>query len=293
MAKDRLKGSLKLQIQKAQKTEITEHFVYRNLAKSVKGENNRKVLQKISEEEKKHADIWKGYTEEEIKPDRFRVFYHGLIARLLGFTFAVKLMEKGEEKAQINYDQISKEIPEAKRIMAEESSHEKALLNILDEDNLKYVGSMVLGLNDALVELTGAMAGLTLALQNTRLIAVTGLITGIAASLSMGASEYLSTKAEAKEKNPLKASIYTGGMYMVTVAILIIPFFVFSNVFLSIAVTLFMAILIILFFTFYISVAQDLPFKKRFLEMTILSLSVSVISFGIGYIVQKLVGVKV
>jgi len=289
--KRRLRRGLRDQILRAQRTEITEHFVYANLARRAKGEGNRRILRKISEEEKKHADIWRKYTEREVKHDRLRVFWHTMVARFLGFTFAAKLMEKNEENAQINYDEISKEIPEAKEINVEESSHEKALLNILDEEKLQYVGSMVLGLNDALVELTGALAGLTLALQNTKLIAVTGLITGIAASLSMGASEYLSTKAEAKEKDPLKASIYTGGMYVVTVALLIIPFFVFTNVYLALAVTLSLAILIILFFTFYVSVAQDLPFKKRFLEMAFLSLGVSMISFGIGYLVKKFLGV--
>ena len=40
---------------------------------------------------------------------------------------------------------------------------------------------MVLDLNDAQVELTGAPAGLTLALENTKLIALTSLITGVVA----------------------------------------------------------------------------------------------------------------
>jgi VIT1/CCC1 family predicted Fe2+/Mn2+ transporter len=84
------------------------------------------------------------------------------------------------------------------------------LISLIDEERLKYVSSMVLGLNDALVELTGALTGLTLALQNPRLIAIVGFITGIAASMSMAASEYLSTKQEDTEKNPLKASVYTG-----------------------------------------------------------------------------------
>ena len=101
------------------------------------------------------------------------------------------------------------------------------------------------------------------------IIALTGLITGIAASLSMGASEYLSVKSEGQsnKKDPIKASVYTGVMYLVTVAILITPYFIFSSIYLSLAVTLCNAVTIILFFTFYISVAQDLPFKKRFLEM--------------------------
>ncbi|MDI6704563.1 MAG: VIT1/CCC1 transporter family protein [bacterium] len=82
---------------------------------------------------------------------------------------------------------------------------------------------MVLGLNDALVELTGALAGFTFALQNTRVVAMAGLITGVAASLSMTTSEYLSTKSEGGAKSPFKASVYTGSAYVLTVMFLIFP----------------------------------------------------------------------
>ena len=103
-------------------------------------------------------------------------------------------MERGEEKAQTTYGKISEFVPSAKEIVEDEDKHELELINMLDEERLRYVGSIVLGLNDALVELTGALAGLTFALQNTRLTAMAGLITGVAASLSMATSEYLSTK---------------------------------------------------------------------------------------------------
>ena len=105
-------------------------------------------------------------------------------------------MERGEEDAQGSYEQLREVMAEAEGIILEENQHEAALLQLLDEERLRYTGSMVLGLNDALVELTAVLAGLTLALQDTKLIALTGSITGIAAALSMGTSEYLSTKSE-------------------------------------------------------------------------------------------------
>jgi VIT1/CCC1 family predicted Fe2+/Mn2+ transporter len=147
-------------------------------------------------------------------------------------------------------------IPEAEAILAEENQHEAALLELLDEERLRYTGSIVLGLNDALVELTGALAGLTLALQDTRLIALTGSITGIAAALSMGSSEYLSTKAEKTVKNPLRASIYTGVAYLVTVLLLIGPYLFLENYYLCLGCVLAEAVLIIALFNYYISVAR-------------------------------------
>ena len=202
-------------------------------------------------------------------------------------------MEQGEEDAQESYSQLVDSIPEAKAIIQDENDHEEALIQLLDEERLRYVGSMVLGLNDALVELTGALAGLTLALQNTKIIALTGSITGIAAAFSMAASEYLSTKSEETEQNPLKASIYTGIAYIITVVILILPYLLFENYFICLIGTLIAAVLIIGFFNYYISVAKDLPFKSRFLEMTGLSFSVAALSFFIGFLLRAVFGIDI
>jgi VIT1/CCC1 family predicted Fe2+/Mn2+ transporter len=237
--------------------------------------------------------VWRQYTQEDVKPNRFNIWKYYWISRILGFTFGVKLMERGEEGAQENYEQLQGIIPEADAIAREENEHENTLLELLDEELLQYTGSIVLGLNDALVELTGALAGLTLALQNTNLIALTGSITGIAAALSMGASEYLSTKSEETSKNPLRASIYTGGAYIVTVLLLILPYLVLENYYVCLACTLAAAVSIIGSFNYYISVAKDMPFKTRFLEMTGLSLGVAALSFFIGFLVRAFLGVDV
>jgi VIT1/CCC1 family predicted Fe2+/Mn2+ transporter len=275
-----------------QETEITEYHIYSKLAQRIDSEENRLTLQKIAEEERLHAEFWQSYTKTDLKPNRFKILFYTFISRLLGFTFGVKLMERGEEKAQQNYEQVVQAIPEAEPIFQEEQHHEQELLGMLDEELLRYVGSIVLGLNDALVELTGALAGLTLALQNTRLIAMTGLITGLAAALSMGASEYLSTKSEETTKNPLKASFYTGGAYVITVLILILPYLIFADYYVALSCTLIAAILIIASFNYYLSVAKDLSFRKRFLEMAAISLGVTVFSFGIGYVIRTFLGVE-
>jgi VIT1/CCC1 family predicted Fe2+/Mn2+ transporter len=148
-----------------------------------------------------------------------------------------------------------------------------------------------LGLNDALVELTGALAGLTLAFRNVNTIALSGLVTGIAASLSMAVSEYLSTASEETDKNPLRAAIYTGIAYIVTVALLILPFLLLHNAYIALGVSLLTSVIIIAVFNFYISIAKDQPFGKRFFEMAGLSLGVAAISFLIGYVLSNLMGV--
>ena len=269
-----------------QKNEITEYFIYRKLAGRIKDPQNKKILNGISAEELKHCNIWKGYTGKEVKPDRFRVWLYTFISMIFGITFGIKLMEKGEGKAEISYKEISEFIPEAESIAHEEEEHEKELIGLIDEERLRYAGSMVLGLNDALVELTGALAGFTLALQNVRLIAVTGLITGIAASLSMATSEYLSTKTESGAKNPAKASLYTGFAYVLAVLLLVFPYFFFKNVYFCLGFTIFNAIILILIFSFYISVAKDFRFRKRFSEMASITIGISALTFAIGYLIR-------
>ena len=220
---------LREQLLAYQRNEITEHYIYACLARMAKGRANQEMLDKLSKDELRHYHQWKAHTGQEVAPDRVKVWRFCWISRVLGFTFAAKLMERGEEGAQDTYAELAKAIPEAETIAQEEHEHEDALLELLDEESLRYMGSIVLGLSDALVELTGALAGFTLALQDTKLIALTGSITGIAAALSMGASEYLSTKSEETVKNPVTASIYTGGAYVITVLILVLPYLLLEN----------------------------------------------------------------
>ena len=277
----------------AQKNEITEHFIYKKLSQSMKDPKHKKILRQISNDELRHYHFWKKYTKKEVPPDRWKIWLYYMISRLFGLTFGIKLMEKGEEQAQETYNKISRSIPDAKSIVEDEDVHENELIGLIDEERLQYIGSMILGLNDALVELTGALAGFTFAFQDTRLIAITGLITGIAASLSMATSEYLSIKSEDSSKNPFKASMYTGSAYVLTVFVLISPYMFFTDLLLCLGITVFNAIVIIFIFTFYISVAKDLPFKKRFLEMALISLGVTALTFIIGFLLTKFLNIKV
>lgn len=280
-------------LHKAQKNEITEYHIYSKLSSLIKNKHNSRVLKQIAGDERRHHDELEAFTGTNKKPDILKVYFYIFISIIFGITFGIKLMEKGEKGAEKLYRELGKSIEDFRRISREEDKHEKELVGIIEEERLQFVGSMVLGLNDALVELTGTLAGLTFALKDTRLIALAGLITGIAASLSMAASEYLSTRAEQESNRALKSALYTGGAYVFTVAFLVLPYLVFTNYLVSLAFTIAAAILIILVFNFYISVARDLPFRERFLEMAGISLGVAVISFVIGYLIRLFIGVDV
>ena len=279
-------------IRKMQQNELTESVIYEKIAAFAKGEENKKTLLRLSREERAHYEIWKKYTGIEMKPQTGKVLKYTMLARVLGFTFAVKLMERGEENAQEEYALLAEAVPESIQIRAQEEEHEQALLGMLDEEQLQYVGSMVLGLNDALVELTGSLAGFVFALQNNRLIALSGLIVGISATFSMASSEFLSARSEGRS-DALKSCSYTGVAYLIAVVLLIAPYLFFgaTQYIPALICMLVMVVLIIAGFTYYTSVAQDQTFKDRFLEMALISIGVAVMSFFVGILAKKFLGV--
>jgi VIT1/CCC1 family predicted Fe2+/Mn2+ transporter len=274
----------------AQRNEITEHAIYRQLAEQCRNDANRQVLNRISEQERGHAQFWHSRTGKTVNPDAFRVFRVSLLARLLGLTFVLKQMERQEGTGAKRYAQLADAFPEAEAFAKDEQRHEREILNMLDEEKLRYIGSIVLGLNDALVELTGSLAGFTLALGSTKLITLAGLVTGISAAMSMAASDYLASKAEG-DTMAKKSAVYTGVAYIVTVVCLILPYLLCNNRFVALSLTLVTAVAIIFAFNYYLSVAKDLNFRQRFSEMTLISLGVAAFSFGVGYALKALLGV--
>ena len=279
-------------IKKMQQGELTESVIYEKIAAFAKGEENKQTLLRLAKEEKAHYEIWKKYSGIEMKPQKGKVFWYTLIARVLGFTFAVKLMERGESNAQEEYAILAAEVEESVFIRQQEEEHETALLGMLDEETLQYVGSMVLGLNDALVELTGSLAGFAFALQNNKLIALSGLIVGISATFSMASSEFLAARSEGRS-DALKSCSYTGIAYLITVILLIAPYLLLgsSQYILALICMLIVVVLIIAGFTYYTSVAQDQPFFSRFGEMAVISISVAVVSFVVGILAKQFLGV--
>ncbi|MDD5453039.1 MAG: VIT1/CCC1 transporter family protein [Candidatus Bipolaricaulis sp.] len=274
-----------------QRNEITEHHVYRGLARLAKGQNAA-VLERLAEEELGHYRSLASYTHQEVNPRRWRIFLYRLAARVFGLTFAIKLMEAGERGAEGAYAEVAGKIPELEKIMADETGHEASLVELIDEERLGYLSSMVLGVNDALVELTGALAGFTFALQSSSLVGLSGLITGVAASLSMAASEYLSAKSERGPKAPLRAALYTGIAYVFTVVLLVFPFFLFSSPYAALGLALADALVVIAAFTFFMAVVRDLRYRRTLVEMVAISMGVALVSFLIGWLLRTALGIE-
>ena len=103
------------------------------------------------------------------------------------------------------------------------------LTGLIDEQHLAYVGAFFRGMYIAIVQITGVLAGLNLALHNPRLIAIAALAVGVATGLTMGGVGYLNGQVERRKtrskenlwnqlKNPLTTSAADIGMVFVLVS---------------------------------------------------------------------------
>ncbi|MBQ0013642.1 MAG: VIT1/CCC1 transporter family protein [Proteobacteria bacterium] len=142
-------------------------------------------------------------------------------------------------------------------------------------------GAMILGMHDALVSLVGTIAGLTFALTNRRLILLTGIITSVVAALSMTAANYMASKTNNDPMAP-RTALYTGFAYMLTSALLLLPFVIFKNLDLAFISTIIVGILIIFGFNAFIGLSRHRPFMRKFIEMLVICTIVSVIALIIG-----------
>lgn len=157
---------------------------------------------------------------------------------------------------------------------------------------LKTAAAIVLGMHDALVSLTGMIAGLTFALADRRMIILSAVIASVAAGLSMAASCYL---AEKTSENPyaLRAGLMTGTAYLVTCAFLILPFLVVPNTHTALFMSFIMAVLIIFGCNWCIGRACARQWWKHAIEMLIICTGVSIVSFVIGETAQYALGVMI
>lgn len=286
-------------VKKMQSDELLEKYVYDKLSKHIDNENDVKILKKIAKSEERHYQIWKKFTKVDVEPSRFAVNWYVFLGIILGYTFILKLMEnrldRFVDKTTNTYrKEIRKNIKDFDVILKEEKQHEKLLLSMIDEERLQYIGSIVLGLNDALVEFTGALAGWSFAMQSNSLITLTGLITGVSATLSMASSEYLSNKEDGNE-HPVKAALFTGIAYLITVFVLISPFmFLPEKAYIpALVIMIVLAIVIIAIFNYYVAVVKGVPFSQKFRQMSLVSLSVALISFIIGLLVKHFLHIEI
>lgn len=267
--------------------EVLAYHLYNMISLEQTKDTHIGILTNIALQEKKHLGMLNELLEEKVDINSYskaKYLYYKIILKLFGVIFTLRLFEKRERKSHQKYAKYVNEFPIIEEIVAEEKKHEDKLDDILKDKKLLYASSIILGLNDALIEMSGAIAGFTFALAASKEIAIVSLIMGVAASLSMAASEYLSAKAD-DHAHPVRSAGYNFITYIVVVALLILPY-VFLDKFIALGVMISLVLLIIFVFNVYLSIAKKQSLLKNFLTMTVIAIGVASISFLIGLLIN-------
>ncbi len=257
----------------------------------------RTILEKASKDEYRHYIFWKKLSNE-CKP-RFTViteFIWTMILMLFGVTVILKLLELTEKDTSSIYREVLKRYPdlgkELENIVIDEERHEKEFLENIDEARIRHLGSIALGISDALVELTGVYAGGIGAFANTLSAGIAGLLAGISAAISMTIASYAQAKHEAG-KNPRLAAMYTGVAYFIVVILLAIPYFAIQNIMTAFSISIVIAIIVIAYMTFYSYVIYNRKYVREFLESVALLLGVSILLYIAGRALGYLLGISI
>ncbi|BAN90605.1 VIT1/CCC1 transporter family protein [Aeropyrum camini] len=278
--------------------EYVDYIVYSYLSGIEGDEENRRVLREMAEQEYRHYEFWKELVGGDCKVSvsRIRLMVLGLLRRMLGVTFTVKFLERHEKEVIESYKKFLENLDgEARRklegIIEEEISHENYLISRINENIVRYLGFIALGLADAIVEITGVHAGFLGATSTTLVAGVAGLIVGLSAAISMAAAAYLQAKHESSTTAPLPSAIATGIAYFFAVVTLALPYFITHSNILAFVASVMLAVVLITAFVFYSAVINETSFRREIVENLGVLFGTAAAAYIFGDVLGRIFGI--
>lgn len=275
------------------RNELTEHIVYGKLSRMERNPENKALLERLSKQEYSHYEFWKSLAPDaDIKPYTSPRYITPVLRAVLGVTFITKLMESHETDAVARYQKMLAVIPAEHKqrflqIIEDEKSHERAFIAEIKEKRISYIGFIVLGLADAIVEITGVHSGFLGVTGSTLIAGISGIIVGFAAAISMGSASYLQAKQD-PEKSAIASGLATGVSYLCSVILLALPYFLIRTMLTAFTISTSVGILLVAGFTFYGAVVFDREFWHEFSEAVFLMLGTALATFILGTVVGKI-----
>ncbi|WP_461866587.1 VIT1/CCC1 transporter family protein [Thermococcus sp.] len=202
------------------KDEYADSVLYAHLAKSEDDEEIKEEFLRLSNIESKHAKFWhdfiKRHEGEAPKPSvkRLTIFSVKLLRKILGPGSLASLLEMGENSAIQKYfkylttyaNRFSEdEMKEIKEVILDELEHERFFYESKQRFHTENIRDLVLGMNDGLVEILGAVTGLSAVYPNNpQLVGISGLIVGVAGALSMAIGTFISVRSQRQVNEAIK-----------------------------------------------------------------------------------------
>lgn len=280
--------------------EYTDSLVYKRLAESnrTRDPKLKEILTKLSEEENRHYEFWLKYaSKQKVQPNMLAVYFTIFLRFLFGVTFAVKFLEKHEEDVIRKYKSVAHLIPEADRagfdsMVSDEVQHENVFLTQTEGKYIKYISFVVLGLADAIVEISGIHAGSLGIYSSTELTGLAGIVAGAAASIAMASAAYAQAK-QGFQGSASTSAVFTGVSYFVNAVILAMPYFLTKVMGVAIGISIFLAIVIIAFISYYNSIISNARFFRDFAELAGITLGASAALFVFGLVIRSVIGISI
>jgi len=283
---------------KSARDEYTDGRVYQTLSRHEKNQSFKKALEDLARGEQSHYEFWKAYTHDTaVKVNRLKVYFTLLLRLTLGLTFTMKFLERHEDALHERYRQMVKNIPPADKarfeaMMEEEEHQESYLMGEIHEGRVKYMSFIVLGLADAVVEISGIHAGSLGIYAKTELAGLAGVVAGMAASIAMASAAYAQAK-QGFEGSAKWSAIYTGVSYMFTAIFLALPYFLTRSMTTALGISLVVGVTLVAAMTYYDTVISARKFKRQFGEIAGIILAASFALYIAGTLIRQLLGIPI
>lgn len=272
--------------------ELFNVHLYTWLARTVHNPTLKPILEKFAAQEKAHYDFWKRWVSEEVRYPTWWLWWYKVLIRLLGISFILRLLERREHQTIAEYRQVAPTLPPQEQttllaLVEEEEKHEAEFLEAIraEEPRIQYLGFIVLGLSDAIIEITGVHAGFLGASHRPLTAGIAGLIVGFAASISMASAAYLQAK-----QNPavsaVRSAVYTGISYVIAVVLMALPYFALASMAGAFWTSVILAVGMILSFVYYSAVVFERSFRQEALESVGVLGATAILSYGFGEVLR-------
>jgi len=280
--------------------EYTDYMVYKRLSESsrTKDPKFKEILTTLSSTEFKHYQFWKKYSPDtKVSVSTWTVYLTLFLRLIFGTTFAIKYLEKHESAVIKRYKSVKSSIPEADQrefdeMVGDEEEHENTFMDQMQGRYLKYISFIILGLADAIVEISGIHAGSLGIYHSTEITGLAGIVAGAAASIAMASAAYAQAKQGFQGSATISA-LFTGVSYFINAIILAAPYFVTGSQIVAISTSVVLAVFIIAFISYYNSVVSQSHFLRDFGELAGIMLGASAALFLFGLLIRSVFGITI
>lgn len=271
---------------------LKHYHIYDTLSQYERDERLRDLMSELARITKDEFAFWgrKGMVRGDQARHAMFPLGYVILRRLLGATMTAHLIINRERARLAHFEAYCADCLDIDERKAVEAMIARSLALVpADKDpQFRFFSYVVLGFNDALIELTGALVGFSLALREPKVVIIAGLVSGITAAASISASAYLEAEHESG-RDPHKAAFYSGMSYLGVAALLVAPFILTGSLVWGITIMLMIALVLVFILALYSSVILGKSYSHQLRQILALSLGVAFVSFSVGYLLNQLI----